>query len=548
MARAVVSEQAVSAPCAELRPPLTAFARDLDDGLRESAYSPGAMRIWLFAGGALLVSAGALWSCGSSEEGADDGTAGAGAYDAAAGQGGDGSGGTSGSGGLGGASGGAGGSAGAGAIAGTSGSGGSSNEIDFDLSAIPESASSFPVGVQAGDLTSSSAILWTHQVGTAPLTLRVYEPTNPGKALVHHEANVTASPDGYVHVDASPLPAHTELFYVFLEGNAPTFSARSRIGRFVTAPLPGQRPKAVFGGTSCIKNDRAPFETLAIAAGKQLDFFVLGGDNTYNDPATTLAEYRGLWLGQLGDSGYRSLLQSTGHYATWDDHEVDNDWNPELISQTRLAAATQTFFEHLAIRRDITFPNRVWRRYAWGDTIDVFVLDSRSERKPSTIISQNPQYISPEQMTWLKDGLKSSTATFKLIVNSVPITNFPHLFDFASIDRWEGYGAQRAELLDAIVQNGVTGVLFVSGDFHLGASAAVEGSGPWSGLREVLMGPGDQKANPLWNTLPSPQFEFTTGTSNVTLFEADPEASPPTIRVTFVDGKGNTLFDKTYAF
>jgi alkaline phosphatase D len=291
---------------------------------------------------------------------------------------------------------------------------------------------------------------------------------------------------------------------VFLEGSAPEFSARSRIGRFVSAPLPGQKPKTVFGGTSCIKNNRAPFETLPHAAGKKLDFFVLGGDNTYNDSASTLSEYRTLWLTQIGEPTYQTLLQSTGHYATWDDHEVDNDWNPELISQTRLAAATQTFFEHLAIRRDITFPNRVWRRYTWGDTIDVFVLDSRSERKPSTIVSQNPQYISPEQMAWLKDGLKTSTATFKLIVNSVPITNFPHVFDVASNDRWEGYGAQRAELLDAIVQNGLGGVLFVSGDFHLGASAAVEPSGNWSGLREILMGPGDQSANPLWNWVGAP--------------------------------------------
>jgi alkaline phosphatase D len=151
-------------------------------------------------------------------------------------------------------------------------------------------------------------------------------------------------------------------------------------------------------------------------------------------------------------------------------------------------------------------------------------------------------------MTWLKDGLKSSTATFKLIVNSVPITNFPLLFDFAATDRWEGYGAQRAELLDSIVQNAVTGVLFVSGDFHLGASAAVEPSGNWSVLHEVLMGPGDQSANPLWSTLPSPQFDFKTGTSNVTLFEADPNAVPPTIKVTFLDGAGATLFEKTYAF
>jgi hypothetical protein len=34
----------------------------------------------------------------------------------------------------------------------------------------------------------------------------------------------------------------------------------------------------------------------------------------------------------------------------------------------------------------------------------------------------------------------------------------------------------------------------------------------------------------------------------VTLFEADPEATPPSIKVTFVDGNGATLFEKTYTY
>src|SRR5690606_7954026 len=106
-----------------------------------------------------------------------------------------------------------------------------------------------------------------------------------------------------------------------------------------------------------------------------------------------------------------------------------------------------------------------------------------------------------------------------------------------------------AELLDYIVDQSIEGVLFLAGDFHLGAATAVEPAPhAWAGLREVLMGPGEQGANPLWNTLPSPQFEFKTGTSNVTLFEANPNASPPTIKVKFVSGTGATLFEKTYSF
>lgn len=420
-------------------------------------------------------------------------------------------------------------------------------EVDFDPAAIPVSEATFPAGIQAGDATSSSVMLWTLH-GGSELVARVYAATAPGRAVVLHESSPVPSAEGYVHVDVTGLPALTELEYVFLERAGGSFVARSPIGRFVTAPAPGTRPKVRFGGTSCTSNGRAPFEALQRGGEQRLDFFLLAGDTTYNDSADTLAEYRDEWTAQIGEGTYQELLQSTAHYATWDDHEVDNDWDPETISPSRKAAAFQAFFEHLPVRRDLAVPDRIWRSYGWGDTLEVFVLDSRSERKPSTRGSVDAEYLSAAQYDWLVGSLAASTATFKIIVNSVPITNFPGLFDFASGDRWEGYPSQRAKLLDFIVDTGITGVLFLSGDFHLASVQRVEGSGKWSGLLEALMGPGDQSSNPLWTTLPTTQFDFRSGTSNVTIFEADPSATPPTIRIEYVAGNGSQLFAKTYTF
>ena len=62
------------------------------------------------------------------------------------------------------------------------------------------------------------------------------------------------------------------------------------------------------------------------------------------------------------------------------------------------------------------------------------------------------------------------------------------------------------------------------------------------------MGPAGQSGNPLVATLPASQFEFKTGTNNYVSFVADPNASPPTIQVTFIDGDAKKLFEKTYAF
>ncbi|MCC6215003.1 MAG: alkaline phosphatase D family protein [Polyangiaceae bacterium] len=468
---------------------------------------------------------------GGAGAGATGGSAGAGATGGSAGAGA--------TGGSAGAAGGGGGSAGGGGVTGT--------EIDFDPAALPQSDTTFPAGIQAGDATASSVMLWTLHAGTE-LVARVYAATAPGKAIVLHESSPVPSPEGYVHVDVTGLPALTELEYVFLERAAGDFVARSPIGRFVTAPAAGTRPRVRFGGTSCTSNGRAPFEALQRGGEQRLDFFLLAGDTTYNDSAETLAEYRSEWTAQIGEGTYQELLQSTAHYATWDDHEVDNDWNPETISSSRKAAAFQTFFEHLPIRRDPVAPDRIWRSYTWGDTLEIFVLDSRGERKPSTRNGPAAEYLSQAQYDWLVGSLAASTATFKIILNSVPISNFPGLFDFASGDRWEGYPSQRAKLLDFIVDTGITGVLFLSGDFHLASVQRVEPSGKWGGLLEALMGPGDQSSNPLWSTLPSPQFEFRSGTSNVTVFDADPNANPPTIRIEYLAGNGSSLFAKTYSF
>jgi alkaline phosphatase D len=303
-----------------------------------------------------------------------------------------------------------------------------------------------------------------------------------------------------------------------------------------------------FGGVSCTNNGNAPFPPLTQAGTQKLDFFILAGDTTYNDSATTLSQYRAKWLGQIAQTTFQDVLTSTGNFATWDDHEVDNDWNPETFDKTRLANATQTFFEHLPVRRHATSPNRIWRGYQWGETLELFVLDSRGERKPSTATGPNAQYLSPAQMTWLKTGLSTSTATFKVIVTSVPITNMPGVWDVFPNDRWEGYPAQRKELLDHITSTGIKGTLFVAGDFHLGASSSVEPSGPGAALREVFVGPGGQNGNPLAATLGAPQFDFKTGTNNFVTFVADPNSTPPTIQVTFIDGSGGKLFDKKYSF
>jgi alkaline phosphatase D len=68
------------------------------------------------------------------------------------------------------------------------------------------------------------------------------------------------------------------------------------------------------------------------------------------------------------------------------------------------------------------------------------------------------------QLQWLEDGLLRSTARWKIIFTSVvinPTTKFP--------DGWAGYQTEWNSLRDFIDNNTIQGVVFISGDLHLGA-------------------------------------------------------------------------------
>ena len=424
---------------------------------------------------------------------------------------------------------------------------------DFDLSAIPES-DRFPYGTQAGDPMRRGAVLWTRYTGDNDLTLAVYQATDAGQAKIFVDEDVNPVNGGTVHFDATTLPSGRAYNYVFIEYDTGSGAAvaRSPVGRFVTAPWSGKKPVVRFGGTSCTSNSNRPFETLKHAGTQDLDFFILAGDMTYADGSETRAEYRAKWEQQLADPGYRALMGNTAHFSTWDDHEVDDNWDPETIPSDIVEAATDEFFANLAIRRNTGDPSRVWRSYRWGDSLEVFVLDSRSERLPSTRKTDDAQYISPEQLAWLKDGLKNTPAVFKIIVTSVPISYFPGVFDgdhpVAAGDRWPGYASQRRELIEFIGDHEIEGILFVAGDLHLGSSQTVDLDGPGAKLREILMGPGGQWENPFISLLQPPQFDYAGGINNYTVFEADPNATPPTIKVSFIDEDGDEIYVATYSF
>ncbi|MFT3713401.1 MAG: alkaline phosphatase D family protein [Archangium sp.] len=402
----------------------------------------------------------------------------------------------------------------------------------------------FPLGIASGDVDTGRAVLWTRYDGMAPIRLRVWRMDGDVYALRVADTQVTPGDGGFVHLDVSGLEAGVRYRYAFFEEDAGgNVLARSAIGRFRAAIADGTKETLTIGACSCTHQGITPTPLARAGERTDLDVFLLLGDTSYNDGADTLSEFRTRWAANLASPEYRTMRAATSVLASWDDHEVTNDFNPETVSPQKMATAKQTFFENLPLRRDSANPDRIWKSMKWGATAEFFILDCRGERKPSTRFNGQTQiYVSREQLDWLKAGLKASTASFKVIMNSVPITDFG--FSVFTGDSWISYAQQRTELLSWIDDENIGGVLWVSGDHHFASSGWVAAVDPGRTQLEVLVGPGAQSGNIAYALLRPPRWQFATDTNNYTTFKLDPMTMK--VEVTFINGSGVTLFTREY--
>lgn len=394
--------------------------------------------------------------------------------------------------------------------------------------------SAFPFGVQTGDATLAGVIVSVHSLETS-VTLTLMRATDNGWTEVSSgETHLTE--DGAVQLELSELAADTTYSFVFYASDG---QRRSVVGRFRTALAPAGRRIVRFGSTSCLGGN-LPWQTLTHAASERLDFFMLLGDTIYADNAPNVFEYRTKWDTALAVQGLSDLTASTSVIATWDDHEIDNNWS---WSQSNI----QSMFDEAIVEYRRALPQRlgpggtrIWRKLSWGQTLDVFVLDCRGERKDGN-------YISPEQMSWLKQELSASTAVFKVVMNSVPIFDFTGTLvgNIQAEDRWQGFPAQRTELLEHIELAAVTGVLWVTGDFHIGGCGTISPAGePGESSLEVLTGPGGSGINPAAGLVqPGGRILAIVDTWNYALFEADPDAG--SVVVSFVGDDGAVISSQT---
>lgn len=375
----------------------------------------------------------------------------------------------------------------------------------------------FRDGIQAGDVRPDSVVLWTRYGGAA--ALQVIAKAWDGTAWVDvAEVDAPVADRGFVHVTVDGFDADAPIAYQFRDGDG----ALSPVGHARTAPADNASRTIRFGATSCCSPHRTPFAAIESAANRSpMDFFIWNGDTVYADHATDQDTYEALWDANLQTSGFQAVTARTIGVITWDDHEVTNDFGIDAtIPAERVALAKDVFFEYAPIRELPEEPQRIWRTHRFG-AVEVFVLDSRGEHD-----FEAGEYLSAEQFQWLLDGLAASTAVWKVIVNSVPIALLPPAYNILDLshEHWNGYPEQRSALVAHIVDNAITGVIFVSGDIHHPALARVDADGPGSSLLDFIVGPAGSDLNALGRVImDGAQYIWSDAAWNAARFELRPE-------------------------
>ncbi|MDZ4715020.1 MAG: alkaline phosphatase D family protein [Cytophagales bacterium] len=363
-------------------------------------------------------------------------------------------------------------------------------------------------GVASGDPLPDRVILWTRvtpEDSVSSILVQWEIASDPDFDSIYKSDTLRTDParDYTVKVDVDALRPGTIYYYRFM-----ALGKTSITGRTKTAAVDSM-DSLQFAVVSCANWEFGYFNAYDKIADRPVldavlhlgDYIYEYGSGTYGDTTIgrkhlplyeiiTLPDYRTRYSQYRLDRGLRRVHQQHPFIAVWDDHEIANNSHstgaqnhqPEKEGgyEARKAAARQAYYEWMPIR-----PNReLYRSFSFGPLADIIMLDERlAGRSPEAKGIDDPELTSPnrsmlgkEQLQWLKNNLQRSRATWKVIGNQVifsdvylkaALPNMPR-----NMDAWDGFPAEKKNIVDFITSNKIQDILITAGDTH--ASWAIE--------------------------------------------------------------------------
>jgi len=324
-------------------------------------------------------------------------------------------------------------------------------------------------GVMSGDVLADRGMVWSRTDRPARMIVEwAYDPSMKGARRIVGPAAMENG-DFTAHLDLTGLAPGRDVHYrvQFQSLANPRSLSEPAMGRFFTPSTQRRDITFAFSGDEAgqgygINEAFGGYRIYEEMRKFRPDFFIHSGDQIYADGplkselmlpdgtvwknivtpekskvAETLAEFRGNFAYNFLDANKRRFAAEVPFLVQWDDHEVHDNWYPgQMLGDARYqvksvdllsARARRAMLEYNPMRLNGADPERVYRSFAQGPSLEVFMLDERSYRGANSRNRQaegdeEGRFLGGEQMTWLKTALKNSKATWKLIASDMPMS------------------------------------------------------------------------------------------------------------------------------
>ena len=307
------------------------------------------------------------------------------------------------------------------------------------------------------------------------------------KVISNHTKTVRASKDHCLEtrVAGKALKPGHEYFYRF-----ETRTGSSPVGRFRTLPAAGSRQPVKIVFFSCQDWQAGYYGAHRAIAAEDADLVVGLGDyiyerNFYDGPrkdtlganhdgeVETLDEYRQKYRMYKADANLRAMHAAHSYVGIFDDHEVEDNWaggQPRARRRCRCACPSSSAGPTASAPSTSTCPSSrctaspPWAAACTGACVwaptpscSFSTRASSATTSPAATSSSCPAPApratrgassASARRAWLKQYLKASGATWKLVGNQVMIMALDTISGAPiNKDSWDGYGAERRDLL-----------------------------------------------------------------------------------------------------
>jgi alkaline phosphatase D len=253
---------------------------------------------------------------------------------------------------------------------------------------------------------------------------------------------------------------------------------------------PADAPLRRIGFCSCIDQTKPQPIWEAIMAGRP-DLFIFGGDNVYCELPFTPERLRKAYAQAAASAGMAQLRRSVSHLAIWDDHDYGlNDGGAEFWGKHEAKAQFLDFWQ---IAADDPRRAREGLYHAQlfgppGQRVQIILLDARWFRSAWKVTDQRnapgkerylrdpdpgKTMLGQSQWQWLEAQLREP-AQVRLIVSGIQVVTDGHGWEC-----WGNFPLERQRLYRLVARIGAEGVVFLSGDRHIGALYREAGGTPY---------------------------------------------------------------------